>query len=180
MNFDELDKQMLPETFDEIDIIDYREEYSIPSVRILGNDRQIAGHRLDHRHAEALEAGAAHSDAAMRVLVLHIGGTTMERTTVRVNTQLVDERLVGSMVALAKHIQTPELRPFLHLCPGLQQQVDTLLMRVAGNGNDAKSALCPFLREERLDRRGERQGIRYHLYIVQFHPRLLVLLCQHH
>lgn len=40
--FDELDKQMLPETFDEIDIIDYREEYSIPSVRILGNDRQIA------------------------------------------------------------------------------------------------------------------------------------------
>ena len=116
----------------------------------------------------------------MRVLILHIGGAAMERTTVTVNAQLIDERLVGSMDALAKHIQTPELRSFLHLCPGLQQQVDTLLMGVAGNGNHTRPALCPFLREERLDGRVERQGIRYHLYIIQFHPRLLVLLCQHH
>ena len=40
--FDELDKHVIPQQFDEIDIIDYTKDFSIESIRILGNDRQIA------------------------------------------------------------------------------------------------------------------------------------------
>ena len=40
--FDELDKQMLPERFEEVGIVDYKQDFSIESMRVLGNDRQIA------------------------------------------------------------------------------------------------------------------------------------------
>ena len=40
--FDELDKHMVPDMYDEVEIVDYRKDFSIPAMRVLGNDRQIA------------------------------------------------------------------------------------------------------------------------------------------
>lgn len=40
--FDELDKQMLPEKFEDVEIVDYRNDFNVESMRVLGNDRQIA------------------------------------------------------------------------------------------------------------------------------------------
>ena len=40
--FDELDKHVLPERYEIIEIVDYKNDFSIGSMRVLGNDRQIA------------------------------------------------------------------------------------------------------------------------------------------
>ena len=40
--FDDLDKHMIPADYDEIDMFTYTEDYSVPELRLLGNNRQIA------------------------------------------------------------------------------------------------------------------------------------------
>ena len=40
--FNELDKHMLPSNFDEVEITDYRNDFEITTMRVLGNDRLIA------------------------------------------------------------------------------------------------------------------------------------------
>jgi hypothetical protein len=73
--FDELDKHILPLDFDEIDIMDHGSEFTIPSIRILGNDRQIAECAADLAKrcgpkdvAIVMDTGGAMADAVKSAL----------------------------------------------------------------------------------------------------------------